>query len=768
MNYYKLAFFLLLGALLAFTGCKTEPSLAFVQRSKDPWIVRSVLDNKPRMLSLALDSNMYVAYDLEKVVLYKVWKGGIRWTGAAYTNEKNIQPESWGHSYFEDPLSTSTWSIKAVEETHPAKARFHSYQEKKGHLFLRYSIFDELGDTVFVTERPEFVRRGTEVGLERNFRIKPNKQGIVLEQKSQFGSFTLPEGSFERTNMHQEVGVIKKPSKNGQYDHLGRIWLDRSGCNTCHEMEEQTIGPSYKQIAGKYTENEENYIQLISKVQSGGSGVWGEVPMSPHPDLGDSEVKTMLSYIFTLEKQKTGKRRPKQPPRFGTVPGFGAPLEAVHPSLSIQEIRPRWFKPRVGGMDMDGQGNLYLTSWDSIGAVYKLSGLETGDSSQVNIQQVASGLHEPLGLKVVDGDIYVMQKSELSQLLDEDEDGIIDRYNSYSNSFHSSADFHEYNYGLVYKDGYFYANLGIAMRLLSHQRQHPDRGTSIKISPDGSFETLMTGLRQPNGIGVGLGGEIVLTENQGRWVPACKLIVLKPGTFQGCKKDQGDRFDHLTPSPPALWMPHHEIGNSPGQPILIPEGLYKDQLLIGEVTHGGLKRVFLEKVGGEWQGVIFRFSQGLEAGINRMVYGPDGALYVGGVGMNGNWGWQGKRYGLQKLVSSGKKAFEMLSVKARKEGLEIEFTEKLSPDNLPKAKDLLIQQWRYEATENYGGPKIDIQTLKISSLEISSDKRSMNLTIPHVTEGYVVYIRLPENLASESGKSLWTGEAWYTLNKIPE
>ena len=95
-------------------------------------------------------------------------------------------------------------------------------------------------------------------------------------------------------------------------------------------------------------------------------------------------------------------------------------------------------------------------------------------------------------------------------------------------------------------------------------------------------------------------------------------------------------------------------------------------MLHTDVTHGGLKRVFAEKIEGRYQGVVFRFTQGLEAGINRAVYGPDGALYVGGVGSTGNWGQSGKlRYGLQRLRYNGKPTFEMLAVRAKTNGMEM-------------------------------------------------------------------------------------------------
>ncbi len=79
-------------------GCGKKETHKF-HRPRDPWVFRSVLDKQPRMLTLALDSECYAAYDLAHCKLYKVWKGGVTLEGAAYTNKKNVQPTIWGKSY---------------------------------------------------------------------------------------------------------------------------------------------------------------------------------------------------------------------------------------------------------------------------------------------------------------------------------------------------------------------------------------------------------------------------------------------------------------------------------------------------------------------------------------------------------------------------------------------------------------------------------------------------------------------------------------------
>lgn len=76
--------------------------------------------------------------------------------------------------------------------------------------------------------------------------------------------------------------------------------------------------------------------------------------------------------------------------------------------------------------------------------------------------------------------------------------------------------------------------------------------------------------------------------------------------------------------------------------MVLNDGPYKNQLLHGDVCYGGLQRVFMEKINGNYQGCVFRFSQGLEGATHRLVWGPDGALYMGMIGNPGNWSQQGK------------------------------------------------------------------------------------------------------------------------------
>lgn len=753
------------------SACQPKPE---IERPRDPWMLRSVLDQRPRMITLALYPDVYAAYDLQYCTFYKVWKGGVFLDGAAFNNIKTTQPGSWGTAYHEENPDSQAWIVKINGESVAVTPSFKGYTVNRNQIDFQYQLLLPDKRKIVVREQPDFIEANNKkVSFVRKMVTRDIPEGIEIYYRDHA---LKANGESKIVNTFDPLPMPQRPVQQSKSNHL-KYWLAKSGCNTCHDENEYEIGPSYLQIAGKYDKDDAGAVEsLVQKVSLGGKGDWGDVPMIPHPHISKREIRDMVKFILSMKPATEAKAKPKKRPSQPVTqtdepvsrPGFGGPLEAVHPAFDLATIRPAHFKPRVGAMDFLPDGGLLVATWDSLGALYLLRGVETGDTSQVRVKRIAAGLAEPLGLKVVNGDIYVLQKQELTQLIDHNGDEIIDEYRSICNSWGVTQDFHEFSYGLVFQEGYFYVNLGLAMRLMSHERQHPDRGSTLKIAPDGSFTKINFGLRQANGIGIGMNNDLFVTENQGRWVPSCKVIHVQPGVFHGCRLALKDSLPDIKMKPPAVWLPQDEIGNSPGQPVYVAEGTYKGQMLHGEITHGGIKRVFMEKVDGEYQGCVFRFSQGLEAGINRMVWGPDGALYVGGVGMSGNWGWQGRQFGLQKLVFNGKTAFEMLAVRATPEGMEIEFTKPLKKGHGENVGDYSVQQWRYVPTAAYGGPKVDLSTLPVERITVSPDRKKVHLIIPDRKETHVVYIRLSDKLTSEGGESLWSGETWYTLNAIPE
>ncbi len=745
-------------------------------RPLDVWAIRSVLDKKPRMLTVALDEDMYVAYDMARCKIYKVWKGGISMDGTAYTGKKEIQPTSWGADYLTDSAQNFTWTAKLDGKELPISMRSRGYVLRKNQIHLQHELI--LGtDTVQIEERPEFVKnKAGKPGLERIFVTSNVPPNASVTLKSKKGNLILvSNGRSRHVDYFEPLPAQTYAVPQKEYAHKGQEIIEKSDCLTCHELYEDNVGPSFQHVAMRYPENAETMAQLNGKIKNGGTGAWGTGMMNAHPNLANEDIDTILEYVFTLKPKDAKPRKSTEEgvvnsaAALPTKPGFGASLESVHPAYDLTNLHTMGFNPKVGAMAFLPDGRLLVTTWDAVGGLYVLDGVAGKNPDEIKVKRLASGLAEPLGMAVVDGEIYVLQKQELTQLIDHDGDEIIDEYRTICNGWGVTADFHEFAFGLVHQDGYFYATLSMAMRLTEDEKQLPDRGRTIRISPDGSFESVNFGLRTPNGIGVGPEDQLFVLDNQGQWLPGNKLIHVREGDFNGMGwgwLDESAPMPRMVP--PAIWLPEDEIGNSPSEPVLVKEGIFKGQMLHGDVSHGGLVRDYLEKINGKYQGAAFRFSQGFAAGTNRLRWGPDGALYVGQVGMvGGGWSWKDQTSGLQKLTYNGKIPFEMLAVRARPKGFEIEFTQPLSKTIQADFKKIFIQQWWYKPTPNYGGPKMDLTDLKAKSIKLSEDGKRLYVEIPGLRKENVVYFRLPIDLMSASGQPLWASEAWYTLNEIP-
>ncbi|MEV6494237.1 PA14 domain-containing protein, partial [Actinoplanes sp. NPDC051633] len=300
------------------------------------------------------------------------------------------------------------------------------------------------------------------------------------------------------------------------------------------------------------------------------------------------------------------------------TPGDGLPLNAVHPGYDLTNLRPPGFQPQVSGMDFLPDGRLVLSTWggsdEVAGEVYLVDHV-TGPTGpeQVTYKKIADGLKEPMGLAVVDGMVYVSQKHELTELRDTDGDEVLDARRTVA-TWPFGGNFHEFAFGLLYRGGNFYLNLSVSINLggaTTDPQPVNGRGTSIVVNRrTGKVTTVAGGLRTPNGIGWGPGNELFVTDNQGGWLPANKLVHIKQDRFFNHYTNPDGPFDAEQPTRPVLWLPHNQIANSPSTPVLLKSGPYRGQLVIGDVTYGGLQRAYLEEVHGEYQGAVFRHTQG--------------------------------------------------------------------------------------------------------------------------------------------------------------
>ncbi|MEQ8583805.1 MAG: DUF1080 domain-containing protein [Marinoscillum sp.] len=974
---------LLIGALAA---CQEKRQF---ERPREAWVFRSVLDLKPRMVTAALNEDVWVAYDARTASLYKAWKGGVNFDGAVYTTVHGPQPTSKGYAYYTDEKEDVEWVLRKGDEITIPEVQYKGHRFVDGQVVFTYELSTP-DSKILVEEIPEAIKRGSQSGLSRQFKVS-NAGDYQVALNTTISSLVSERdfntnGSFEVTSTSNQeypdgnvvtvAGVLTlspdEPTELRAFYHegfdkglaveaedtedtglaAGAQLIERSDCKSCHNEEVKTVGPAYISVARKYSDSDESVKMLAGKVINGGSGVWGEAMMTPHAGLSEEDAGEMIRYILSLDdddedsdggawhlgektvpvkfqdevnisKESSGAAAylylySGDQPNFNTlkkealpisaaivpqihvreasdfgertqriavlfkgnlkisktasyslrlvsddgsrlfvdnmiaidhggfhgptakdgevyltegdhpfeiqyfqasgggsvslqwfnkeagkfevvpesmlfvspsdyletkeyisdevlvksIPGDGRWLAGVHPAFDIFQARPDDFRPRVGGIDFLSADEMLVCTWDSLGPVYLVKNFRSPNPGEITVQRIATGLAEPLGIKVVDGEIYVLQKQELTKLIDNDKDGLIDEYQTVADDWTVSANFHEFSFGLVYKDGYFYGALAtdILPGGASAQPQPKDRGKIIKISKEtGAVEFIASGLRTPNGIGIGVDGEIFVADNQGDWLPASKINHVREGAWYGSRSVDPEGTEGLVQDEPVVWLPQDEIGNSPSTPLAIDKGPYAGQMIHCEVTHGGIKRVAIEKVDGIYQGAVFRFSQGIEAGVNRLAWAPDGSLLAGGIGVSGNWGQTGKlNYGLQRLVYNENSVFEMLKVSARSNGFEIEFTEPIKAGQNISAEDFLIEQFYFKPTAEYGGPKLGVTEMKPKNFYLSEDRKKVFFELEGLKEKHVVYFRIKRPFASELDHELWTTEAWYTLTNIPK
>lgn len=97
-----------------------------------------------------------------------------------------------------------------------------------------------------------------------------------------------------------ETETTTEPQRDENYTK-GLTLVANSDCLTCHKVDEKMTGPSYKEIAAKYEATDENIAMLAEKIIKGGKGNWGEVMMTPHPNVSKEDAETMVKYILQLK-----------------------------------------------------------------------------------------------------------------------------------------------------------------------------------------------------------------------------------------------------------------------------------------------------------------------------------------------------------------------------------------------------------------------------------------------------------------------------------
>ena len=404
----------------------------------------------------------------------------------------------------------------------------------------------------------------------------------------------------------------------------------------------------------------------------------------------------------------------------------------------------------------------------------------------------AAGLDEVLGLGYRDGAFYATQQTEVTRISDRDGDGRADRFENLSDEW-GFEHYHEFAWGSpVQPDGSVYVVLGLSS---SYHYKADYRGFAFQITPDGQSVPVASGIRSAGGVAPNEHGVMFYVESQGPWNGSCSLKHLKQGGFMGhpicfpgydlpLGKQLGpkplepenqsrlhaesERIDALLPY--AVVFPYRRMGQS--ITAFRPDrtggkfGPFQNQLFVGDYSLSIVMRATTEEVDGVWQGACYPFREGLGNGILAIEFSDRGYLITGGT--NRGWPVRGnKSFVLERLEWTGVTPFDVLEIRAAKDGFDVSFTAPCDPATLADVTNYRLRSFTHHYQKFYGSPEVDETTPVVTEAAPSSDGRSVHLVVDGLVEGHV-HDFIFGALRSADGEPLVHTTAHYTLNRIPK
>jgi hypothetical protein len=425
--------------------------------------------------------------------------------------------------------------------------------------------------------------------------------------------------------------------------------------------------------------------------------------------------------------------------------------------LTLPEKNPWKAKLRVGGFDFfSDMTRAALCTWD--GDVWVVSGIDE-KLENLTWKRYATGLYQPLGLKIVNDLVYTVGHDQITRLHDLNGDGEADFYENFNNDWELTTAFHTFCFDLQTDPlGNFYFGFNSPVRAGGggFHKITNHHGTLLRVSKDGSkLDVYATGFRAHNGIGVGPNGEVTSGDNEGTWVPVCPIHWVKPGSFNGVVdsahrplKSAKGKPDPAEQPKPICWMPKN-VDNSGGGQVWVTTdawGPFKGELLHMSYGTSSLFKVLKEEVNGQMQGGVVRFPVKFTSSAMRARFNTkDGQLYVAGLR-----GWQSnaaKEGGLDRVRYTGAPVSMPAGLHATAKGMKITFTSPVDPETAADPDRYAVEVWNYKWTSNYGSgeystlpepaepskeKKKSHDPLTVKSAKLSEDGKSVFLEIEGV------------------------------------
>ena len=402
-----------------------------------------------------------------------------------------------------------------------------------------------------------------------------------------------------------------------------------------------------------------------------------------------------------------------------------------------KELNPWNSWMRLGGFDFfpENPDRAAVCTW--MGDVWLVDGV-AGDLEELKWRRICSGLFQPLGLKIVDGKIYVTCRDQIARLHDLNGDEEIDYIENFNNDHQVTEHFHEFAMGLQSdeKGNFYYAKSARhALKAVV-----PHHGTLLRVSPDGrNTDIVATGFRAANGVCVNPDGTWIVTDQEGHWNPKNRINYVKEGGFYGNMFGYHDVTDDSDSAmeQPLCWITN-SFDRSPAELLWVPRdarwGSLNGVLLNLSYGYGNIYTVPHEIVDGQAQGGMCRLPiESLPTGIHRGRFHPENRqLY--GVGMFAWAGSQKEDGGFFRIRATGKPSWVPTKIEARPGKVTITFS-----DELPPGGSFEVRTWDLKRTAGYGSKHYNEKELDVAGAEVSENE--VNLRIPDLAPTWGMEIK---------------------------
>jgi len=475
--------------------------------------------------------------------------------------------------------------------------------------------------------------------------------------------------------------------------------------------------------------------------------------------MAKASVNGLVSWVQTSQdpislENLTRGGKTRYPEKITTDIIAGTDEGAFQVDILNPPFNPIWRNQlRLSGIDFFQDKNKGVVC-SSDGDIWKVEGFTTNTGKLV-WQRIASGLFQPLGIKVIDEVIYVTCRDQLVRLNDFNGDGETDFYESFNNDHQVTDHFHEFAMGLqTDKDGNFYY-----AKSARHAREAlvPQHGTLIKVSKDGlQTEIVATGFRAANGVCINPDGSFIVTDQEGHWNPMNRINWVNKGGFYGNMFSYHAHPDSSNASmeQPLVWV-DRELDQSPSELLWVDSpswGSLHGKLLNFSYGYGKVFVIPFEKVNGQLQGGIVelpmpRFSTGIMRG---RFNSQDGQLYLCGLSA---WGsTQSQLGGLYRIKPTNKPLNVPLEIHATNKGIQLVFANPLSSTSVSNLTNYQVKIWDLLRSRKYGSKHYNEKTIQVEKAALGPDMKSIFLTIPAIKPTWGMEIKY--QLMGQNGKSI--------------